>query len=443
MDKKLRVSMVSLGCNKNQVDGEIMLSMLQKSGYEIIADAGLADIVIVNTCGFIADAKAEAIENILEFCTLKKEGRIKKILVTGCLSERYREEVLREIPEIDAAIGIGKNKDIVEIVERVLKDEVVEAFGEKTDLPLSGDRVLTNPPHYVYIKIAEGCSNSCTYCAIPMIRGKFRSRKMEDIISEARYFIENGVSEINLIAQDTTGYGIDLYGKYMLSELLSELCKIDGNFKIRILYCYPDKMTDELIETIKREDKIVKYIDLPLQHINDRILKRMNRKGSKKEILELIEKIRAEIPEVIIRSTLITGFPGETEEEFEELCEFVKEYRIDRLGCFPYSQEEGTKAAELDGQLDEETKNERAEIIMDEQYTVMENKAQSMIGKTIDVLLEGYDKYAGVFISRSYMDAPDIDPKVFFMGNQALNVGEFYKVKITDIQGFDLIGELV
>ena len=439
--KPLKVSMVSLGCSKNQVDGEIMLRSIQEAGYEIISNAGLSDIVIINTCGFIQSAKEEAIENILEFCTLKEEGRIKLVVITGCLAERYREEVLKEIPEADAVIGIGSNKDIVSLIEKALGGEKVLSFGEKEELPLSGDRVLTNPPHYAYVKIAEGCSNNCTYCAIPMIRGVFRSRTIEDIEKEVRYFTDAGISEINIIAQDTTRYGEDIYGKPSLDILLERLCKIESLRWIRVLYAYPERITDNLIEVMAREEKIVKYIDLPLQHASEGVLRRMNRKGNAESYKALIEKIRAKMPEVTLRTTMIAGFPGESEEDFEILCKFIKEMKFDRLGCFPYSEEEGTPAALLKPQIDEEIRERRAEIVMLEQQTVMEEKALSSIGKIYKVLLEGYDRYAGVFIGRTEMDAPDIDPKIFFTSeNKNLEIGSFYSVRVTE--GIDLIGEL-
>ncbi len=443
-DNKIKVSMVSLGCCKNQVDGEIMLASLQKCGYEIIADAGLSDVVIINTCGFIGAAKEEAIENILEFCTLKEEGRIKKVIITGCLSERYREEVAAEIPEADAVVGIGKNSDICDIVRRVLDGEKVVSFGEKTDLSLSGDRVLTNVPSFAYVKIAEGCSNNCTYCAIPSIRGPFRSRDMEDIYEEVKRFSDDGIPEIILVAQDTTRYGEDLYGKPSLHKLLKRLCEIESLRWIRVLYAYPERINDELIDTIATEEKIVKYLDIPLQHASDDVLRRMNRRGNKEKYLELINKLRERVPGIALRTSLIAGFPGETEKDFEELCEFVKTARFDRLGCFAYSMEEGTPAAEFDCQLDEETKENRAEIVMTEQQTVMETEAEKMIGKELEVIAEGFDRYAEVYIGRSYKDAPDIDPKVFFSSEKKdIEIGKIYRVRITDTLMFDLIGERI
>lgn len=442
--KPLKASMVSLGCSKNQVDGEIMLRSLKEAGYEIISDAGLSDVVIINTCGFIQSAKEEAIENILEFCTLKEEGRIKLVVITGCLAERYREEVLKEIPEADAVIGIGSNKDIVSLIEKALKGEKVLSFGDKKDLPLSGDRVLTNPPHYAYVKIAEGCSNNCTYCAIPMIRGPFRSRPMEEIEKEVRYFADAGVSEINIIAQDTTRYGEDIYGKPSLDLLLKRLASIESVRWLRVLYAYPERITDELIEVMASEEKIVKYIDLPLQHVSKEVLRRMNRKGDGEYYRNLIEKMRERIPSLTLRTTVIAGFPGETEEQFEELCQFIKDMEFDRLGCFAYSEEEGTPAEKLSPKIPEEVRERRAEVVMLEQQTIMERKAHSQIGRIYKVLLEGYDRYAGVFIGRTEKDAPDIDPKIFFTAkNKNLQIGSFYSVVVTDTEGIDLIGEMV
>ena len=443
-DNKIKVSMVSLGCCKNQIDGEIMLRCLADAGYEIIADAGLSDVVIINTCGFIQSAKEEAIENILEFCTLKEEGRIKKVIITGCLSERYREEVAAEIPEADAVVGIGKNKDICEIVKRVLDGEKVTAFGEKTDLSLSGKRVLTNIPTYAYVKIAEGCSNNCTYCAIPSIRGPFRSRDMEDIYAEVKSLCDDGIPEIIIVAQDTTRYGEDIYGEPKLAELLRKLSEIESLKWLRVLYAYPERITDELIETIANEEKIVKYLDIPLQHASREVLRRMNRRGNKETYLLLIKKLREKVPGIALRTSLIAGFPGETEKDFEELCEFVKEARFERLGCFSYSQEEGTAAAEFEDQLDEEIKENRADVVMTEQQTILTDLAEKEVGKEILVLAEGFDRYAEVYFGRSYKDSPDIDPKVFFSSEKKdIEVGRFYRVKITDTLMFDLIGERI
>lgn len=439
----IKVGMVSLGCNKNQVDAERMLYKIKEAGYQLVADAALSDIVIVNTCGFIESAKQEAIETILEFGKLKEEGRIKKIIVTGCLAERYKEEVGELIPEADAVVGIGCNDNIIDILDHVLANERPLSFGNKLDLPMSGGRIQTTLPFYSYLKIAEGCSNCCTYCAIPSIRGKFRSVPMETLIEEAKNLAERGVKELNLIAQDSTRYGEDLYGESRLPELLTELCKIEKLKWIRILYCYPERITDKLLDVIAKEEKIVKYIDVPVQHCCEDILKKMNRPGNEQTLRELMKKIREKVPGVIIRTTLITGFPSETEEQFNQLADFVKDMRFDRLGCFPYSQEEGTKAAEMPEQLDEETKQRRADVIMEQQQIIMAQNNEQMIGKTIEVVTEGFDRYGECYFGRSAADAPDIDGKIFFRSpERKLTSGSFVKVNITETLDYDLIGEI-
>lgn len=437
------VGLVNLGCAKNQVDGEIMLGALQRAGYKIKDDAALADVAIVNTCGFITAAKEEAIEEILELVRLKKEGRIKAIIVTGCLAERYREEVRKEIPEADAVVGIGANGDIVSIVREVLEGKTDEVFPEKTLLPLCGERILLTPSWSAYLKIAEGCSNRCSYCAIPMIRGKYRSRTLEDVEAEARRLAENGAKELILIAQDTTRYGMDLYGKPMLAELLRRLAKIDGVEWLRVLYAYPDTVTDELLRTIAEEKKVVKYIDLPIQHCNDEILRSMRRRGTRAELTALIQKMRAMVPNLVLRTTLIAGYPGETEEQFDELCSFVREMRFERLGCFAYSQEEGTVAAELPGQIEEDEKQRRAEMINEIQMNLMQEKGENMVGRVFRVLTEGFDRYADCWFGRSYMDAPDVDGKIYFRATGKKPVpGHFVRVKITDCIDGDLTGEI-
>ena len=437
----VKVGMVSLGCCKNQVDAEMMLSKISAAGYELCTDSGLCDVVIVNTCGFIESAKTEAIDNILEFATLKGEGRIKKIIVTGCLSERYREQVAEELPEVDAVVGIGENGSIADIIGRVLNGERVIAFGDKKDLPLEGTRIVSNLPFFAYLKIAEGCDNRCSYCAIPLIRGNYRSRTIENIVSEATTLAQNGVKELIVVAQDITRYGLDLYGERRLPALLDKLCGIDGVEWIRLLYAYPDEITDELIDCIARQPKIVKYLDIPLQHISDRILRAMNRRGTGDEIREVIAKLRSRVPGIALRTTFITGFPGETEEDFEELCEFVRETRFERMGCFAFSPEEDTPAADMDGQIDDEIKQRRCEVLMDEQLEAAESFCQSMVGRTLDVLVEGYDRYAQSCFGRSSYDSPDIDPKVFFSTTEPVNAGDIIKVKITDWMDYDLIGE--
>lgn len=439
---KYTVGMISLGCPKNQVDAELMLAKLAESGrFDIVGDPYEADAVIVNTCGFIDEAKKEAIDNILEMAELKKDGTLKALIVTGCLAQRYKNEVIEEIPEIDAITGIGGNGDIVKICLEALEGNKYAAFPPRCDLPLSGERLLTTPEHWAYLKIAEGCSNCCTYCAIPSIRGKFRSRPIEEIVEEARQLARNGIKEIVVIAQDTTKYGVDLYKEYKLPQLLREISAIDGIEWIRILYCYPDALTDELLEEMKNNDKVCNYIDLPLQHCNENVLRRMNRSGSKDELLALIKKVRSYMPDVIIRTTFITGFPGETQEEFEELCEFVKEAEFDRLGCFAYSAEEGTKAAEMEGQIDEQVKADRGDIIMQSQFGIFTKKQEAKIGRTYKVVVEGYDDYTDCYVGRSYMDAAEIDSVIYFTSAVDLDFGEFVMVEVMGVKDYDLIGE--
>ena len=440
-----KVAVVSLGCAKNQVDAEMLLFSLQQKGFVIVSAPEEADAVIVNTCGFIDSAKQESIDEIIELGTLKREGTIKAIVVTGCLAERYQDEITQQLYEIDAAVGIGANGQIADIVEKALQSgEKAEIFPDKLDLPLEGGRVQSTPFYTAYLKIAEGCDNKCTFCAIPMIRGKFRSRKMENLLEEARQLAADGVRELNVIAQDTTRYGEDLYGKPSLDRLLTGLCKIEGLHWIRVLYCYPDSITDELIDVMAREEKIVNYIDLPLQHCNSAILRRMHRRGDRESLTALLRTMRERIPNVIFRSTFITGFPGETEEQFEELAEFAKEINFRRLGCFAYSQEEGTPAAKMDGQLDDETKQRRADIIMEHQQTVMANYCESLIGTDVEVLVEGFDRIAACWYGRSYADAPEVDGCVFFTcGERKPAAGDFVTVHITDYMGCDPIGEMI
>lgn len=439
----IKVGMVSLGCSKNQVDAERLLALIVHDGFEISADPAECDVVIINTCGFIEDAKRESIESILEFCELKKAGQIKVIVVTGCLAERYRDELVREIPEADVVLGIGRNFDIVSAVQRALKGEKVVEYGEKYELALGGDRVLTTPNYSVYLKIAEGCDNRCTFCAIPLIRGGFRSRPMEDVIAEAKELAANGAKELNLIAQDTTRYGLDLYGELKLAELLRELCKIEELHWIRVLYGYPERVTDELLEVMASEPKIVKYIDLPLQHANGRVLKAMNRPGDHASLTAKMKHIREMVPGIALRTTLIAGFPGETEEEFNEMCDFVQEIRFERLGCFAYSVEEDTIAGEMEEQLDEETKHHRAEIVMEQQMDIAFQIGESLIGETLEVLVEDYDYDRLMYVGRSAMDAPDIDTKTMFTAARELHPGDFVQVEILDSEGYDLIGREV
>lgn len=439
----VKVGMISLGCAKNQVDGEMLMASLKDAGFELADDVAMADVAIVNTCGFIASAKKESIDEILELALLKKEGRIKKLVATGCLAERYQQEMRRELPELDGVFGIGANGDIGKYIQQMLDEGSLEAFPPKEQLPLCGGRELSTSSWSVYLKIAEGCDNRCAYCAIPSIRGGYRSRTMEDIEQEARALAADGAQELVLIAQDTTRYGIDLYGEYSLAKLLQRLAKIDSLKWLRVLYCYPDAITDELLEVMAAEEKALPYIDLPLQHCSGRVLKAMNRRGDRASLTALIEKIREKVPGVILRTTLITGFPGETEEDFTELAEFVKEMRFDRLGCFPYSQEEGTPAATLPDQVDEEEKERRAEILMEMQMDINEEKSAAYIGRTLSVLVEGFDRYAECWFGRPYMDAPDVDGKVFFTAKgKRPALGHFVPVLIEDCMSGDLTGSL-
>ncbi len=435
-----RVGMVSLGCPKNLVDAEHILYNLREDGFEIVPDAALADVVIVNTCGFIESAKQEAIDTILEFCTLKDEGRIKAVIVTGCLAERYREEILKEIPEVNAVVGIGCNEELCDIIRRVLNDgEDVLEFDDKEKLCIDGRRIVSTD-YYAYLKIAEGCSNRCTYCAIPSIRGKMRSRTMDSILDEARWLAKAGITEIIVVAQDTTGYGVDLYGEPKIAELLQELCRIDGIKWIRTLYSYPERITDKLLDVIASEKKLVKYLDIPIQHCNGDILKAMNRRGDNGSLRALISRIRERIPDITLRTTLITGFPGETQEQFEELAQFVKDMRFDRLGCFSYSAEEGTAAEKLPGQIDFKTREARNDEIMNEQMFISGELNEAKIGKTVEVVCEGFDRYAECWFGRSEADAPEIDGKIFFTGSRKYRVGEYINVTIDDVLDYDLIG---
>ena len=434
--------MVSLGCPKNQVDAEMMLKSLADAGFEIGTEEAEADAIIINTCGFIEDAKKEAIENILEASEYKKTGKCRALIVTGCLAERYRDDVTEEIPEVDVCVGIGSNGDIAEITKAAIEGECKNRYGEKTALDLNGERILGGYPFSTYLKIADGCDNCCTYCAIPKIRGRMRSRKIEDCVAEAKRLAAGGVKELTVVAQDTTAYGEDIYGKPMLSELLRELCKIEGLHWIRTLYTYPDRITDELLDTVAEEPKLVKYFDIPLQHVNGDILKRMNRKGDRKSISALIDKIREKVPGVTLRTTLITGFPGETDGQFCELAEFVKEKRFDRLGCFTYSAEEDTIAAGYTDQIDGQVKQDRADNIMELQMTIAAEKNEKKAGTETEVLIEGWDSYIKCYFGRTPADAPEVDGKIFFMSTRPLEIGEFVKVRVNDCIDYDLLGEL-
>ncbi len=432
--------MICLGCAKNQVDGEMLMAALRNGGFETVSDPAESDIAIINTCGFIDSAKKESIGEILELVDLKNDGIIEKIVVTGCLAERYKDEIRRDIPEVDAVLGIGANADIVNKFKELVGGEAVESFPDKYQMPLCGDRDLSTPNYYAYLKIAEGCDNNCTYCAIPMIRGKQRSRTIENIVKEANGLVKNGVKELIVIAQDTSRYGIDIYGEFSLARLLKELAKIENLKWIRVLYCYPEAITEELIDVFASEDKVVKYLDLPLQHASGKVLKRMNRRGDREKLTALINKLRERIPGIVLRSTFIAGFPGETEEDFTELAEFVKDMEFDRMGCFAYSQEEGTPAARMKEQLDEETKEERARIIMESQMDIMDRINRRHIGKILEVMVDGFDEEQECYFGRSYMDAPDVDGFVYFNSENELNPGDFVTVEIEDAIDADLYG---
>ena len=435
-----KVGFISLGCSKNLVDTEVMLKALYDAGFEITPDETEAEIIIVNTCGFIESAKSESIENILDVAKLKEWGKCRHIIATGCLVERYREEVMRELPELDGILGVGSLSDIVEACRAVLRGEKYTSFKDKNESKLGGERILTTADHTAYLKIAEGCDNKCTYCAIPMIRGRLRSRKIEDIVAEARDLEALGVKELNLIAQDTSRYGLDIYGEYSLAKLVRAISESTDIPWIRLLYCYPDKITDELIAEMKSNPKLLHYMDIPIQHISDSVLTRMNRHGGKSLIIETIEKLRREIPDVVLRTTAMVGFPGESEADFEELCEFVKQTRFERFGAFTYSEEEGTVAAELDGKLDGQTKQDRYDILMQTQLTVTEEQNLSKVGKIFKVLCDGFDTVAEVYYGRSYADAPDVDGRVYFTSKEKIASGEFVEVKITEALDYDLVG---
>lgn len=436
-----KVGMISLGCPKNQVDGEMLLAKLKNAGYIVVNKIEEADVMIVNTCGFIEDAKTEAIETILEVAQYKNVGLISAIVVTGCLAERYQDEILKEMPEVDAVLGIGANDSIVKVCDKALCGIVTSNFPNKCYLPLEGERMLSTPPHWAYLKVAEGCDNKCAYCAIPGIRGGFRSRKIEDVIDEAKVLAGKGVKELILIAQDTTKYGQDIYGEYKLASLLKQLCLIDGIEWIRLFYCYPHRVTDELIEVIKTEDKICNYIDIPLQHSNKDVLKNMNRSGSGDDYKKLISKMRKEIPNISFRTTFMVGFPGETNEQFADLCEFVKDVKFEKMGCFAFSPEEDTPAYDMVDQIDEDVKKRRQEVLMDIQYSITEESNKNRVGKTYKVIIDSYDD--GKYYGRSYLDSPEIDSGIIFTSNEKLEIGTFVNVKITDFDGYDMIGERI
>ncbi|MBQ7225553.1 MAG: 30S ribosomal protein S12 methylthiotransferase RimO [Clostridia bacterium] len=438
-----KIGFVSLGCPKNLLDTEVMLGALAQAGYEITPEESEADIIVINTCAFIESAKKEAIDNILDIAWLKENGNLKGIVVTGCLSERYRDEILKEFPEVDAVLGTGSVHSIVKAVKEIEAGRKYAEFLDKNKAELGGDRIVTTGDAFAYLKISEGCNNVCTYCAIPYIRGKFRSRPMDDLIEEAKELVEMGIKELIVIGQDTTAYGVDLYGEYKLDELLRRLSAETDVKWLRIMYCYPDKITEGLIEEFKNNEKLLKYIDLPIQHINSRILKKMNRRGDEALIRDVISRLR-QVPGMVIRSTSIVGFPTETEEEFTQLCEFVREAKFDNFGAFPYSREEGTAAYSFDGQIDEQVKQDRYDIIMREQLSVIEDVNKKNIGTVQTVLCEGFDPVSETYFGRTYKNAPDIDGKVFFFSKIKHRVGDFVEVEIVDVlDDYDLSGKAV
>lgn len=436
-----KVGMISLGCPKNQVDGEALLAKLKKAGYEIVNNIEDSDVMIVNTCGFIEQAKKEAIDTILEVAEYKNAGLISAIVVTGCLAERYQDEIIKEMPEVDAVLGIGANGDIVKTCDKALCGIVTTSFPNKCYLSINDERIISTPSHWAYLKIAEGCDNRCSYCAIPGIRGGFRSRTIESCVDEAKALAESGVKELILIAQDTTKYGQDLYGKYSLDVLLKELVKIDGIEWIRLFYCYPQRITDSLINVIANEEKVCNYIDIPLQHSDKTVLKNMNRVGDGEDYRALISKMRKAIPDLALRTTFMVGFPGETDEQFENLCKFTEDVKFDKMGCFTFSPEEDTPAYDMQNQIDDDVKVRRQEVLMNKQYSITEELNKQRIGRIYKVIIDTFDgeKYVG----RSYMDSPEIDSGIIFTCDNNLNIGDFINVEITDYNGYDLIGKAI
>ena len=440
----MKILFISLGCDKNLVDSEVMLGMLTGKGYEITDDENEADVVVVNTCCFIGDAKEESIHNILEMAELRKAGDIKALIVTGCLAQRYKEEAQTEIPEVDAIIGTTAIDAIVETLEDVLAGQGHNHIEDINRTPVyDKSRIVTTGGHYAYLKIAEGCDKRCSYCIIPKVRGNYRSIPMESLLAEARKLVEFGAKELILVAQETTLYGKDLYGEKSLPRLLHELCKIDGLYWIRILYCYPEEITDELIETIRTEEKVCHYLDIPIQHASDNILKRMGRRTNQAELRDMIARLRERIPDICLRTTLITGFPGETQEDHEELMAFVDEMEFDRLGVFTYSAEEDTPAAEFEDQIEEEIKKDRQAEIMELQQEIAFEKAENAVGRTVLAMIEGRLPDENAYAARTYMDAPNVDGLVFVQTSRELMTGDFVKVKITGSYEYDLIGEIV
>ena len=435
-----KIGFISLGCAKNQVDCERMMFRVQESGFEVRPDVVGCDVVVINTCGFIDSAKTEAIDAILQMAALKEEGLVGKILVTGCLSQRYQDEIMKEMPEVDGVLGTGSYTQVVPAIEALLEENSVQDFGDIDAPEEETGRILTTPEHYAYLKIAEGCDNRCAYCIIPYLRGKFRSRQMDDILYEARVLAANGVKELLVVAQDTSRYGTDLPGhKRLLPELLRRLCEIDGLHWIRLHYLYPDEIDDELIEVIASEEKIVKYLDLPIQHCNSRILHLMNRRGDGPFLRQVLTNLRKKIPGLVIRTSVITGLPGEGEEEFAELCDFLKEMRMERVGAFPFSPEEGTPAATMEFP-DSSVAQQRAQMVETIQSAIMDAYSESMIGKTVEVLVDGYDEEMEQFYGRTYADSPEIDGRVWIATDEPLTEGTFIKVCVDAVVDGDLSG---
>ena len=440
----MKILFISLGCDKNLVDTEVMLGLLASRGYEMTDDEQEADIIVINTCCFIHDAKEESIQNILEMAELKKEGKVKALIVTGCMAERYKDEILEEIPEVDEVLGTTAYDKILDAVDAALEGNQEVILSDIDALPLpETKRLVTTGGHFAYLKIAEGCDKHCTYCIIPKVRGNYRSVPMERLVNEARELAEQGVKELILVAQETTLYGKDLYGEKSLHKLVRELCKIRGIRWIRILYCYPEEITDELIQVMKEEPKVCHYLDLPIQHANDTILKRMGRRTTKQELVHIVEKLRSEIPDICLRTTLITGFPGETAEQHEELMQFVDEMEFDRLGVFTYSPEEDTPAAGMPEQIEEEVKEDRQAEIMELQQEIAFDKAEDMIGREVLVMIEGKVADENAYVGRTYRDAPNVDGLIFINTDEELLSGDFARVKVTGALDYDLIGELL
>lgn len=436
-----KIGLISLGCEKNQVNCEQMMYRLQEAGHEILPGLDGADLVIINTCGFIDSAKSEAIDNIIMAGQLKENGVIGKILVTGCLSQRYQQEILDEMPEVDGLLGTGSYQDVVQAVESLLSGESVCMFGDINAREAECARVITTPQHYAYLKIAEGCDNRCAYCVIPSLRGRYRSRQMDDILYEARMLAQDGVKELIVIAQDTSRYGKDLPGhKRLLPELLRQLCKIDGIHWIRIHYLYPEEMDDELIDVLASEEKIVKYLDIPIQHINDNILKKMNRRGDGAYVEALLNKLRERLPGLVIRTSLITGLPGEGEAEFAQLCEFLKRAKMERVGVFPFSPEDGTPAALME-HVEQEVAVQRAEVVEEIQSRIMDEYNEGLIGKVLEVLTDGYDPEEDLYYGRTYADSPGVDGRVWFAAERTVKTGTFCMVKITENRDGELYGQ--